>query len=140
MLVTILYRNEGEPAVNRSIPFADVDVSAYYANAVIWAQQNGIVKGISETEFAPNADITREQIATIIYRYAEYKGMETVTLEENLHFDDASEISEYAVQAINWAVGTGLLKGRTDNTLNPRDNATRAEIATILKRFIESNK
>ncbi len=140
MLVTILYRNEGEPAVNRSIPFADIDMGAYYANAVIWAQQNGIVNGISETEFAPNNNITREQIATIIFRYAQYKGMDAVTLEENLHFTDSNEISEYAVSAMNWAVGTGLLKGKTDSTLNPLDNATRAEIAAILHRFIENNK
>lgn len=140
MLVTILYRNEGEPAVNRSIPFADVDMGEYYANAVIWAQQNGIVNGISETEFAPNNNITREQIATIIFRYAQYKGMDAVTLEENLHFTDSNEISEYAVSAMNWAVGTGLLKGKSDSTLNPLDNATRAEIAAILHRFIEDNK
>lgn len=140
MLVTILYRNEGEPAVNRSIPFADIDMGAYYANAVVWAQQNQIVNGISETEFAPDANITREQIAAILFRYAQFKGMDAVTLEENLHFDDSNEISEYAVSAMNWAVGTGLLKGKTDSTLNPLDNATRAEIAAILHRFIEANK
>ena len=140
MLVTVLYRNDGEPAMNKSIPFSDVDMSAYYADAVLWAKQNGIVNGITEIEFAPNSNITREQIATIIYRYAQYKGMETVTMEENLHFADADEISEYAVSAMNWAVGTGLLKGKTTTTLNPKDNATRAEIAAILQRFIESNK
>lgn len=140
MLVTVLYRNDGEPAVNKSIPFSDVDMSAYYADAVLWAKQNGIVNGITEIEFAPNSNITREQIATIIYRYAQYKGMDTVTMEENLHFADADEISEYAVSAMNWAVGTGLLKGKTTTTLNPKDNATRAEIAAILQRFIENNK
>ena len=140
MLVTVLYRNAGQPATDKSIPFSDVDMSAYYADAVLWAKQNGIVNGITEIEFAPNSNITREQIATIIYRYAQYKGMETVTMEENLHFADADEISEYAVSAMNWAVGTGLLKGKTTTTLNPKDNATRAEIAAILQRFIESNK
>ncbi|MBQ7075686.1 MAG: S-layer homology domain-containing protein [Clostridia bacterium] len=115
-------------------------MSAYYADAVLWAKQNGIVNGITEIEFAPNSNITREQIATIIYRYAQYKGMDTVTMEENLHFADADEISEYAVSAMNWAVGTGLLKGKTTTTLNPKDNATRAEIAAILQRFIENNK
>ncbi len=138
MLATILYRNEGEPAVNRSIPFADIDLSAYYANAVIWAHQNGIVKGITETEFAPNQIITREQIVAMIFRYAQYKGMATMTLEENLAFADAHEISEYAVSALNWAVGCGLIKGRTENTVHPRDNATRAEMATILYRFLSS--
>lgn len=140
MLVTVLYRNEGEPAVNKSIPFADVDMDVYYASAVIWAKQNGIVNGVTETEFAPDENITREQIAAIMFRYAQYKGMDAVTLEENLHFSDASEISEYAVSAMNWAVGTGLMKGKSTTTINPKDNATRAEIAAILQRFIENIK
>ena len=140
MLVTVLYRNAGEPAVNKSIPFADVDMGAWYANAVVWAKQNGIVNGVTENEFAPNRNITREQIAAIMFRYAQYKGMDAVTLEENLHFTDANEISEYAVSAMNWAVGTGLMKGKSATTLNPKDNATRAEIAAILQRFIEANK
>lgn len=140
MMVTVLYRAEGEPAVNKSIPFADVDMGAYYANAVTWAKQNGIVNGVSETEFAPDDNITREQIAAIMFRYAQYKGMDAVTLEENLHFTDANEISEYAVSAMNWAVGTGLMKGKSATTINPKDNATRAEIAAILHRFIEANK
>ncbi len=140
MLVTVLYRNAGEPATNRSIPFADIDMGAYYSNAVSWAKQNGIVSGVTENEFAPDANITREQIATIMFRYAQYKGMEAVTLEDNLHFTDSSEISEYAVSAMNWAVGTGLMKGKSATTINPKDNATRAEIAAILQRFIEANK
>lgn len=140
MLVTVLYRNAGEPAVNRSIPFADVDMGSWYANAVIWAQQNGIVNGVNDTKFAPDDNITREQIAAIMFRYAQYKGMNAVTLEENLHFDDADKISEYAVSAMNWAVGTGLIKGKTASTINPEDNATRAEIAAILHRFVETSK
>ena len=140
MLVTVLYRMENEPATNRSIPFSDVDMGMYYANAVIWAQQNGIVSGVTETEFAPNANITREQIAAIMFRYAQYKGMNAITMEENLHFDDSDEIFEYAVTSMNWAVGTGLMKGKTPATINPKDNATRAEVAAILQRFIENNK
>ena len=140
MLVTVLYRTEGEPATNRSIPFADVEMDSWYANAVTWAQQNGIINGVSETQFSPNDNITREQIATIMYRYAKLKGMDAVTLEENLHFADANEISEYAVSAMNWAVGTGLMKGKSTTTINPKDNATRAEIAAILQRFMEANK
>ena len=140
MLVSVLFRNAGEPAVNKSIPFADVDMGSWYANAVIWAKQNGIVNGVNDTEFAPDANITREQIATIMFRYAQYKGMDAVTLEENLHFTDADEISEFAVSAMNWAVGTGLINGKSATTLNPKDNATRAEIAAILQRFIEANK
>jgi len=140
MLVTVLYRTEGEPATNRSIPFADVEMDSWYANAVTWAQQNGIINGVSETQFSPNDNITREQIAAIMYRYAKLKGMDAVTLEENLHFADANEISEYAVSAMNWAVGTGLMKGKSTTTINPKDNATRAEIAAILQRFMEANK
>ena len=140
MLVTVLYRIENEPATNKSIPFGDIDMGTYYASAVSWAQQNGIVKGVSETEFAPDNNITREQFAAIMFRYAQYKGMNAVTTEENLHFTDTSEISEYAVSAMNWAVGTGLLKGKTATTLNPKDSATRAESAAILHRFIEGGK
>ena len=140
MLATVLYRLDGEPSTNKSIPFADVDMGAYYGNAVSWAKQNGIVSGVTENSFAPDTNITREQIATILFRYAQYKGMNAVTLEENLHFTDSSEISDYAVSAMNWAVGTGLMKGKSATTINPKDNATRAEIAAILQRFIEANK
>ncbi|MBR1970293.1 MAG: InlB B-repeat-containing protein [Clostridia bacterium] len=140
MFITVLYRAEGEPVTNKSIPFADIDMGAYYANAVVWAQQNGIIKGVSETEFAPNTDISRQQIATIMFRYVQYKGMDAVTLEENLHFDDAGEISEYAVSAMNWAVGKEIIKGYEDNTVRPINGATRAEIAAIIHRFFENNK
>ena len=140
MLVTILYRNEGEPATNRSIPFADVDMGAYYANAVVWAQQNGIVKGISETEYAPDMNVTREQLATIMFRYAQFKGMEAVTTEENLHFDDASVISEYAVIAMNWGVGRDYIFIRNAGKINPNEAATRAEIAAFIHRFTEAGK
>ncbi len=142
MLVTVLYRLEGEPATNRSIPFADVDMGAYYANAVIWAKQNGIVNGVTENEFAPNDNITREQIAAIMHRYAKYKGYD-VTVGENtniLSYDDFDSISEYAIASMQYACGSGLMKGKTESTLNPKDNATRAEIAAILHRFIEANK
>lgn len=137
MLVTILYRMEGEPAVNKSVPFADVATGSYYADAVIWAQQNGIVSGINDTEFAPEDSITREQIAVIIYRYAKLKGLD-VSVGENtniLSYDDYDEISGYAIEAVQYAVGSGLLKGRTYSTFNPQDNAMRAEFAEILYRF-----
>lgn len=142
MLVTVLYRLEGEPATNKSIPFADIDMGAYYKNAVIWAQQNDIAVGISETEFAPNENITREQIAAIIYRYAQYKEYDvSVGASTNiLSYDDFADISEYAVPSVQYAMGSGLLKGRTEAELNPKDNATRVEAAAILHRFIEANK
>ena len=136
MLVTVLYRAEGEPATNRSIPFSDIDMGAYYANAVSWAKQNGIVNGVSENEFAPDESITREQIAAIMMRYAVYKGLDTVTLEENLHFADADEISEYAVSSMNWAFGAELINGKSESLLAPKDKATRAEVAAILHRYL----
>lgn len=146
MLVTILHRAEGEPSVGDDAhivpPFADVDMGAYYADAVIWAEQNGIVKGMSETEFAPDQNITREQIAAIMHRYAQYKGYD-VSAGENtniLSYDDFAEISEYAIVSMQYAVGSGLMKGKSETTLNPKNNATRAEIAAVLHRFIEGNK
>jgi len=141
MLVTVLYRLEGEPEANRSIPFSDIDMGAYYGNAVSWAKESGIVMGISETEFAPNDNITREQIAAIMYRYAQYKGY-NVSVEENtniLSYNDFDSISKYAVAPMQYAVGIGLIKGKSESTLNPLDNATRAEIATILHRISEAN-
>ena len=140
MLVTILYRNEGEPAISKNSSFADVKENTYYANAVSWAQQNGIVKGISETEFAPNEFITREQIAAIMHRYAKFKQVDVSVGESTniLSYSDFGSISEYAVAPLQWAVGAGLIKGRSETTLNPKDNATRAEIAAILHRFLES--
>lgn len=142
MLVTVLYRNEGEPAADNGHSFTDVEKGAYYENAVSWAQQNGVVKGISETEFAPDAPITREQIAAILHRYAQWKGIDVSVGEDSniLSYRDFDMISEYAIAPLQWAAGTGLLKGRTETTLNPRDNATRAEIAAILRRFLENNQ
>ena len=142
MLVTILYRAAGEPEVNKSVPFADVKADSYYANAVSWAQQNGIVSGVSDNEFAPDTNITREQIATIMFRYAKEKGYD-VSVGENtniLSYTDAEDISEYAIDAMQYAVDSGLIKGKSETTLNPKDTATRAEIAAILQRFIEANK
>lgn len=140
MLVTVLYRLEGEPATNRSIPFSDVDLGAYYGNAVIWAKQNGIVNGVTENEFAPNANLTREQFAAIMHRYASFKEYD-VSVGENtniLSYSDFANVSEYAIPAIQYTVGSGLMKGRSESTLNPKDTATRAEMAVILKRLIDS--
>lgn len=136
MLVTVLYRADNQPEVTDASKFADVTEDAYYADAVAWAQANGIVNGVSETEFAPDAKITREQIATIIYRYAVYKGLEAVDMQENLTFTDGDEISEYAVGAMNWIVGQEIIKGYEDSTVRPLNNATRAEATAILQRFL----
>ena len=142
MMVTVLYRAEGEPEIKGTTTFEDVDTGAYYANAVVWAQQNGIIKGYSETEFAPDQNITREQIAAIMHRYAQYKGYD-VRVGENtniLSYNDFGIISEYAIASMQYAVGSGSMTGKSESTLNPLDNATRAEIAAILHRFVEANK
>ncbi|MBQ8765542.1 MAG: 5'-nucleotidase C-terminal domain-containing protein [Clostridia bacterium] len=142
MLVTVLYRAEGKPGVSGITSFSDLEKGQYYLDAVCWAQVNGIVNGVSETEFAPNNNITREQIAAIMHRYAQYKGYD-VSVGENtniLSYDDFDSISEYAIASIQYAVGSGLMKGKTASTLNPSYNATRAEAAAILHRFIENNK
>ena len=139
MIVTMLYRLEGEPAVDNAAAFADVAAGAWYEKAVAWASQNGIVNGYGDDLFGPNDAITREQMAAILFRYAQYKGLEAVTLEENLGaFEDAGQISEYAVQAFNWVVGQGLMTGVTDTTLEPQSSATRAQVATILMRYCEA--
>ncbi len=142
MLVTVLWRLENEPIVNYLMNFDDVEAESWYTEAVRWAASEGIVKGVSETGFAPNDNITREQIATIIHRYAQYKEYD-VSVGENtniLSYDDFDSISEYAIASMQYAVGSGLIKGKSESTLNPLDNATRAEIAAILHRFIEANK
>lgn len=141
MLVTILYRNEGEPAIDSQLSFADVDKDDYYANAVSWAEQSGIVYGVTDDEFSPASNITREQIATIIYRYAKYKGCDTNIIDNTniLSYEDFDKISEYAVNAMQYAAGSGLINGKTESTLNPLDFATRAEAAAILCRFANIN-
>ncbi len=136
MLITVLYRFDGEAEIDSETVFEDVNVDDYYGKALAWATENDIVNGISETEFAPNEDISREQMATILFRYAAFKGMEAVNMAENLEgFADADEISEYAVSAFNWAVGAGLFNGRDGGTLAPLDGLTRAEAATLIVRF-----
>ena len=142
MMVTVLYRAEGEPEIKGTTTFEDVDSNAYYAKAVVWGQQNGIIKGYSETEFAPDQNITREQIAAIMFRFAKYKGYDVSVGESTniLSYTDAESISEYAISAMQYAVGSGLMKGKTESTINPKDFATRAEIAAILQRLIERNK
>ncbi|MBQ2741774.1 MAG: S-layer homology domain-containing protein [Oscillospiraceae bacterium] len=138
MLVAVLYRAEGSPATNKSIPFADVDMGACYANAVIWAQQNRIVTGVSETNFAPDEYITREQIATILFRYASYKGRNVDVNDEALSFADAASVSDYALAAMTWNIKNGFVQGRSGNMLAPRESATRAEAAALLHRFLEA--
>lgn len=139
MLVTVLYRAENPTENSAENPFIDVDEDAWYTDAVAWAAENDIVNGITETEFAPDNNITREQLAVIIFRYAKYKKYDTSVGENTniLSYDDAADISEYAVEAIQYACGSGLINGKSESTVNPLDNATRAEVAAVLMRFIE---
>ena len=136
MLVTMLYRIEGAPEANGEVAYTDVNLGEYYGDALVWATENKIVNGVTETEFAPAANITREQIATIIFRYAALKGIEAVELSENLHFSDADKISGYAVAPMNWLVGKEIIKGYEDGSIKPQGNATRAEVATIVTRIL----
>ena len=137
MIVTILYRMEKEPAVSGASKFTDVDIALWYGKAVVWAADNGIVTGYSDTAFGPNDPVTREQLAAILYRYAVYRGMTAVTLEDNLGgFADADQISSYAISAMNWAVGKGLING-SGSTLAPKAQATRAQVAAIIHRYLE---
>ncbi|MFR7445846.1 MAG: S-layer homology domain-containing protein [Evtepia gabavorous] len=139
MIVTILYRLENEPAVSGGSAFTDVESGAWYADAVAWAAANDIVNGTSATTFAPNSPITREQMATMLYRFAQYKGMDVVTLQEHLTgYPDGDQVSDYAIPAMNWAVGQGLIAGMENGTLVPQGSATRAQVATILMRFCEN--
>ena len=137
MLVTVLWRAEGQPVVNYLMTFADVDAGAYYGEAVRWAASEGIVKGYSEVEFAPDDLITREQIAAIMQRYADFKGIAADETADLARFTDAAQVSDWAVGNMQWAVGTGLISGRDDGSLAPQDNTTRAEAAAILMRFLE---
>lgn len=137
MIVTMLHRLEGEPDAS-DVNFTDIASGMYYADAVAWAQENGVVNGTSETTFSPDQAITREQLATILYRYAQVKGYD-VTASNNLDaYTDASQISAYALTAMQWANAEGLITGNTATTINPTGNATRAEVATILMRFAEN--
>ena len=133
MLVTILWRMEGEPVVNSLLPFTDVPADSWFTEAVRWAASEGIVTGVSASEFAPNAEITREQLAAILYRYAGEPAT-TATLDA---FTDAASVSAYAIDAMIWCVEHGIITGTTATTLDPQGTATRAQCATMLMRFME---
>ena len=141
-LVTILWRLDGGPAVNYLLPFTDVAEGEWYTEAVRWAASEGIVNGVSDTEFAPGADVTREQFAAILYRYAQYKGYDVSIGESTniLSFTDFDTVSEYAVSALQWACGEGIITGVTESTLVPQGTATRAQAAAMLQRFCENVK
>lgn len=141
MVVTVLYRLENQPSTSAA-SFTDVASGAYYANAVAWANANGIVSGYGSGKFGPNDKVTREQLAAILYRYAQYKKYDVSVGEDTniLSYDDAQSISSYAIPAIQWACGAGVVTGKSGSKLDPKGNATRAEVAAMLMRFCENVK
>lgn len=137
MLVTVLYRLEGQPAVNGRSGFSDVQYNGYYEDAVTWAADNGIVNGTSTTTFSPNANVTREQMAAILYRYAQHKKYNTAASSDLNGFTDHASVSGYAAASLEWAVAEKLVNGSAGK-LMPTGNATRAQVAAILHRFVEN--
>ena len=138
MIVTILYRLEGEPSPTGVCPFQDVASGKYYEKAITWAAENGIVSGFSADTFGPDQNITREQMAAILYRYATYKKYDVSTAGDLSKFPDADKVSSYAVDAVKWANAAGLINGSNDGKLYPAGNATRAQVAAILTRFCKN--
>ena len=140
MMATILWRMEGSLAPKGENSFTDVEAGRWYADAITWAAENGIFAGYSMDKFGPDDPITREQLTAIFYRYADYKGYK-LTITGNLDkFEDADKITDYAKTVMQWAVGNGLIKGKSENLLDPQGTATRAEISAMLHRFIEKAK
>ena len=129
-----IYRLEGEPKVSGDCEFTDVASGTWYEDAIIWAAANDIVNGYGET-FGPEDSITREQLATILYRYAEFKGEDVTSGGDLSKYADADRIGNYAVEAMQWAVDEKLISGISETTLEPRSEATRAQVAAILARF-----
>ena len=141
MLVTLLWRYEGEPEAENGKTFTDVSPKQYYAKAVAWASSEGIVKGMTDTTFQPNGEITREQMAVLFYRYAEWKGVDMTPRADISGFPDYSRVSGYAREAFRWANATDLIGGSKQNGVNyllPKGSATREQVATLLMRFIRN--
>ena len=140
MMATILWRMEGSLAPKGENSFTDVEAGRWYADAITWTAENGIFAGYSKDKFGPDDPITREQLTAIFYRYADYKGYK-LTVTGNLDkFEDADKITDYAKTVMQWAVGNGLIKGKSETLLDPQGTATRAEIAAMLHRFVEKAK
>lgn len=140
MIVTMLYRLENEPAVSGKMPFNDVKAGSYYEKAIMWAAANGIVDGYGDGTFAPNDEITREQLATILWRYAQYKGYDVSNGADVAGYTDANEIHNYAKAAFKWTCGEGIINGTSETTLSPSGTATRAQAAATFNRLCESAK
>lgn len=134
MMIVLLYRIASEPAVNGTVPFHDTDASEYYANALLWAYQNDIAHGVGDGLFAPGRTITRQQLCAFLYRYSNASGVSADVLSS---FGDAADISDYAVEAMAWAVDSGIIQGDKQQNLNPNASATRAQCAAILQRYLQ---
>lgn len=139
MVVTVLYRLENQPSTSAA-SFTDVASGAYYANAVAWANANGIVSGYGSGKFGPNDKVTREQLAAILYRYAQYKKYDVSGANSLDGYADAQSVSSYAVPALQWANAAGVVTGKSGSKLDPKGNAARAEVAAMLMRFCENVK
>ena len=136
-VVTVLYRLAGQPAADWENPFWDVPASAWFHDAVTWAWENDITGGVSSTHFGAGNAVTREQLATFLYRYAQDQGYDTSARADLSGYSDAGLASSYATEALSWANATGLIIGTTATTLSPKGSATRAQVATILSRFCQ---
>ena len=141
MLVTVLWRLAGKPEAKAAASFQDVDAQQYYAKAVAWAAENGIVAGTSDTTFSPNAKVTREQMAAILYRYAKRNSVDVSKTADLKDFPDADKVASYAKDAMAWAVESGIISGTLKDGktyLNPTGSATRAQVASILMRYAKT--
>ena len=138
MFVTILYRLEKEPEAGRAT-FIDVASGSWYQKAVGWAYENGIVTGVSESKFAPEDEITREQLAAILYRYAAFKGYD-LTTADNINYTDQDSISGYASTAVLWTLEHSIMNGNGDGTFAPQNSTTRAQAAAVLIRINDNLK
>lgn len=141
MLVTVLWRLDGETAPKTATTFTDVDANAYYADAVAWAAESGVVNGIGGNKFDPEGNVTREQIAAILFRYAAFKGVDTAARADLTAFPDAEKTSAYAHDALSWAVAAALVNGTKEGStiyLDPQGSATRAQVAAILSRYAQN--
>ena len=139
-IVTILYRLAGSPDIEEEIwgyPYADVDAAAYYGTAVYWARLNGIASGYNDEHFGPDDPITREQMVVMLYRYAKAMGYEVTGRADLTVYADAEQVSAFAQEAMEWAVGGGIISGTSDTTLSPQGQASRAQDAVIMMRFCE---
>lgn len=140
MFAMVLWRVAGSPASSAALPFADVAADAWYADAVRWAYAAGVINGVSATAFDPESPVTREQMVTMIVRYAEKTGAVTGARDDLSQFSDGMQVSSYALAAVRWAVAVGLLRGMGNGRLEPQGTATRAEVATLLMRFAALRK